>query len=75
MNSENYIAEAERQLSNEKYYEKLLENPNENFKKNTISEIQDKWPLQCFENFNLSSENRHLNSIFCLRNLKPKIQI
>ena len=61
MNREGYIAEAERQLSNEKYYEKLLENPHENFKKDmhdTISEIQDKCALQGSENFNLSSESR-----------------
>ena len=60
-NREDYIAEAERQLSNENYYEKLLENPHEKFKKDmhdTISEIQDKCALQGFENFYLSSESR-----------------
>ena len=59
MNREDYIAEAERQLSNENYYEKLLESPHENFKEamhKTISEIQNNCALQGFENFNLSSE-------------------
>ena len=60
-NHEDYMAEAERQLSNENYYQKLLENPHENFKKDmhdTISEIQDKCALQGFENFNLSGEKK-----------------
>ena len=78
MYRKDYIAKAERQLSNENYYEKLLETPHENFKKDmhdTISENQDKCAQQGFENFNLSMKTEHLNSIFCLRDIKPTIPI
>ena len=53
MNREDYIAEVERQLNDQTYYEKLHEHPHENFKKeiqDTISEIQDKLILQGFTN-------------------------
>ena len=59
MNREDYIAEVERQLNDQTYYEKLHENPHK-FKKDiqdTISEIQDKQILQGFENLSISNEN------------------
>ena len=61
MNREDYIAEVERQLNDQTYYEKLHENPNEKFKKeiqDTISEIQDNQILQGFENVSIPNENK-----------------
>ena len=58
---EDYIAEVDRQLNDQTYYEKLHENPHETFKKEiqyTISEIQDNQIIQGFENVSIPNENK-----------------
>ena len=58
---EDYIAEVERQLNDQTYYEKLHENPHEKFKKeiqDTLSEIQNIQILQGFENVSIPNENK-----------------
>lgn len=61
MNREAYIAEVERQLNDQTYYEKLSENPHEKFKQeiqDVISEIQHSHTLQGIDNVNIPNENR-----------------
>ena len=61
MNREDYIAEVERQLNDQRYYEKLHENYYEKFKteiQEVISEIKDSLVLDGFENVSIPNENR-----------------
>ena len=61
LNREDYIAEVERQLNDQTYYEKLHEDPHEEFKKemqDTISEYQDNQILQGFGNVSIPNENK-----------------
>ena len=61
MNREDYIAEVERQLNDQSYYEKLHENPHEKFKteiQEVISEIKDRHILNGFDNVSIPNENR-----------------
>ena len=63
MNHEYYIAEVERLLNDQSYYEKLHENPHENFQteiQEVISEIKDSHFLNGFENVSIPNENIHL---------------
>ena len=61
MNREDYIAEVDRQLNDQTYYEKLPDNPHEQFKKeiqDAISEIQQNKKLLGVDSIDISNENK-----------------